>query len=199
MFTGCIKNLGKLALREKKEAKWNIAIQSLLANTVNNGESIAVNGVCLTIKKKQIHEKLIYFEVLDETMNKTNLEEIEIGSFVNLEQALSVGDRLDGHLVTGHVDCTAPILYAGTQDKDFILNVEIPIGYQKFIIEKGSITVDGVSLTVAKVTDETFTIHLVSYTREHTNLGKLPAEYRVNLEMDLIGKYVIHNMTISKN
>lgn len=174
----------------------SLCVSSNLAKAVNLGDSVAVNGVCLTVEKVNPQDSLIIFHTLATTLDKTNLGLVELGKIVNLEQALTLGDRLDGHMVSGHVDCIAPIRNISSINDDFVLKIQLPEKFQPFIVEHGSITVDGISLTIASLHESSFTVHIIPYTLEHTNLKEVKVHQRVNLEMDIIGKYVVRSTSL---
>lgn len=166
MFTGIITSLGKVKSRIGNK----LCIASKI--DIKLGDSISVNGVCLTVAKKEPDNFTV--DLLDETIKKTNLGKLRIGETVNLELALKVGDRIGGHIVTGHVDCTGRVIRRYRN----ILEIESPI---RGLLPKGSIAVNGVSLTIVKVVRNRFTVHLIPYTLQHTNLGQSRI---VNIETD---------------
>ena len=197
MFTGCIKHTGILHSRTHFSGKGKLRVFSELAERAAIGDSIAVNGVCLTVEKLEKPNKYLDFYTLDTTLQKTNLGHLNIGSMVNLEQALCLGDRLDGHLVTGHVDCVAPVLNVSQIKNDFVTEIQLPEEVKALIVDHGSIAVDGISLTVATLNKESFTVHIIPYTFEHTNLREVKVSKLVNLEFDIIGKYVTRSQSLS--
>ena len=190
MFTGCIRNSGELLAQKVIGAQRKITIRTDLAGSVAIGESVAVNGACLTVEKVNCQENTLDFHILSETLEKTNLGSISIETLVNLEQALSLGDRLDGHLITGHVDCVSNVIAKDIKREDVVIELQLPEKYKPLLIEKGSIAIDGVSLTIASLNEESFSVHLIPYTLENTNLATLEKGHCVNLETDIIGKYV---------
>jgi len=190
MFTGCIEKTGILHERIMDGEKRTLTISSDLAKDIKTGDSISVNGACLTVQTFEIDKKLIEFHTLSETLRKTNLGTIAIGSVVNLERALCLNDRLDGHLVTGHVDTVASVLKVGKKQEDVVIEIELIDSLAALVVDKGSITVDGISLTVVTVTKHSFTVHIIPYTVDNTNLQPVKVGQKVNLEMDIIGKYI---------
>lgn len=189
MFTGIIEETGVVVLKENRPEAWRLRIQCAAAlEEAALGDSVAVNGVCLTIV--DFGDNWLDFDVLDQTLRITNLVDLEAGHPVNLERALRMQTKLGGHLVSGHVDQTAPILSIQPEGKNVRLDVAIPDGCAHRLIDKGSITIDGISLTVADLTDDQFTVWLIPKTLEMTNLGSRSGGDRVNLEFDLIGKYI---------
>lgn len=189
MFTGIVEELGVLkeARKGSKSAFLKIQGQKVLEG-VQLGDSIAVNGVCLTVTDFQPN----YFtaDVMNETLEKTNLGQLKIGEQVNLERALTLGTRLGGHLVSGHIDGVGKILTQRQVDIALVTEIEASSGILKYVIPKGSIAIDGISLTVIEVTDNSFSVSLIPHTAKLTTLGFKKVGDRVNLEADLIGKYV---------
>jgi riboflavin synthase len=155
---------------------------------VKLGDSIAVNGVCLTVT--EFNASTFVVDVMAETLKRTNLGRLVPGDRVNLERALRVGDRLGGHIVSGHIDGVGSILREEKQDIARIIEISAPPGVARYTIEKGSITVDGISLTIVSVTDHSFTLSLIPHTANMTTLGFKGVGDTVNLEADIIGKYV---------
>jgi riboflavin synthase len=147
-----------------------------------------VNGCCLTLTSGQNHR--LSFDLLEETIARTNLSNLRQNSPVNLERALRADGRVGGHFVQGHVDCVTPILAFNTQGVDFRLQIELPENFQQYVVSKGSIAVNGISLTVAEVLPKSFAVCIIPYTKRHTNLDGAKAGDLVNLEFDIIAKYV---------
>ena len=195
MFTGCIKAMGKLVHRDIAEDHGNLVVVSDLAGTMKKGESIAVNGACLTVEEVNQSSEKIVFYTLQETLKRTSLGSLEIGTSLNIEQALSMGDRLDGHLLTGHVDYKCSVVSVDKMGKDTILGIQLPSEYRSFVIEKGSIAIDGISLTIVEVKREFFIVHIIPYTMAHTNLKNIEKDTQVNIETDIIGKYLLKSRT----
>lgn len=192
MFTGIVEELGELIGRDERPDAARFAIRgSLISSDARPGDSIAVNGVCLTVV--DVDEDVFTADVIGETLRRSNLGPARAGDRLNLERAARLGDRLGGHLVQGHVDGTGTVLSRTASQGAApweVIRVGLPAGLARYVVEKGSITVDGVSLTVidAGVTD--FSVGLIPTTRELTTLGlRRPGEL-VNLEVDVIAKYV---------
>lgn len=188
MFTGIIKDVGTvkgLALGE--DGSTLITIATELAKDAVEGASIAVNGVCLTVLSFDDTE--CGFQAIPETLDKTNLGELTEGSRVNLEPALKLNDGLDGHLVQGHVDCTGEVVGITQNDDGVRIQIRYPQSIDEFIVYKGSISVNGVSLTIGKVEDGMFEIALIQHTLENTHLGSLESGDTVNLEIDMMARY----------
>ena len=152
------------------------------------GESIAINGVCSTIKKND--KKTFTVEYMPETIKKTTVGNFKKNTQVNLEKSLKLNDLLDGHIVQGPVDCKAKVQSLKSKGKSKILKVKVPVKFMKFIAEKGSVAIDGISLTVVDTGRDWFTVSLVSYTLENTNLGKIKIGDYVNIETDVLAKYL---------
>jgi riboflavin synthase len=189
MFTGLVEKTALLGSREiyGDTAKLTVVLADPFPD-LKLGESIAVNGTCLTLEA--FSESELVFHVLNETLNRTNLGVLSLNSRLNLERALAVGARLGGHFVSGHIDTTAKVLSWTHNTADIILTVELPESIAKFVIEKGSIAIDGVSLTVASLTDKTFNVHLIPTTLNDTALQEREAGMLVNLEADMLAKFV---------
>ena len=183
MFTGIIQAVGTVAARSRS----GLQVQAALRG--RPGDSVAVNGACLTITKPT--RGTLSFDVGDETWRLTNLGSLAKGARVNLEPALRAGDPLGGHLVSGHVDARAKVLAHAPAEKGFTrLRIELPKALKGLVALKGSVAIDGVSLTVTKVTANWFEIMLVPHTLAHTTLARLTAGSTINLEADLLARYV---------
>jgi len=197
MFTGIIEEMGtvkSLSIRGES-ARIQVAARKILAD-IRLGDSIALNGVCLTVTS--FTPQGFSADVMPETLRKTGLQEMKPGEQVNLERALALGGRLGGHLVSGHIDGTGRIRDRRLEENAVVLWISAPPEIMRVIVSKGSVAVDGVSLTVADVTQDAFSVSLVPHTAELTTLGsRVPGE-TVNLENDLIGKYVERFMTINQ-
>ncbi len=190
MFTGLIESIGEIKARTVSGGAGKLIVKPEKALPgLKFGESIAVNGVCLTLEQELAGGSL-EFHTLEETLNKTNLGKIPIGGIVNLERALKLGDRVGGHMVSGHVDTTAPVISLKKVGADYELLIKLPEELRPFLVEKGSIAIDGVSLTVVNVAEDSFSVHLIPVTLNETALKFRKNGELVNLETDLIGKYV---------
>ncbi len=186
MFSGLIQQLGTVIRRG--DGKLTITA-GRLASTCCIGDSVAVSGVCLTVV--EILPPRLTMDVLEETLKRTNLGLLKSGDMVNLEPALKVGGELGGHFVTGHVDGVGKLISRRNSDRDWIFRIELPSGLEKYMVEKGSITVEGISLTVAEVMGKIVTVHVIPHTFTHTNLKEKPEGSQLNIESDLLGKYVV--------
>ena len=197
MFTGIIQTVANIADRKLsgKAGKLVIELKNPLANPVK-GESIAVNGACLTLETSS--GNLLTFHVLEETFSKTNLGYLPVGAKVNIERAMSLGDRLGGHLVTGHIDAACTVKKLERKGGDWVITVSYPKELAPFLVEKGSVAVDGISLTLVEVKKDCFTVHLIPSTMDMTSLSGRKAGELVNMETDLIGKYVLNQLRCSE-
>jgi len=191
MFTGIIEDLGTIKAIEKRSGLLRLRIKSKIFQSEKIGDSIAVNGICLTIA--DLKTDVADFDVMAETVKKSIFDYFKITDKVNLERALKVGDRLGGHFVTGHVDCTGRIIEKRNVSGNCYVRVEIPRETSKFIVQKGSIALDGISLTIAGVEINNFTVHLIPHTIKTTTLAFKNTGDRINLEFDLLGKYVLNS------
>ncbi len=195
MFTGIIEQIGKVKYIRKigKQANITIQFQKNFAD-ISLGESIAVNGVCLTVA--DFGEDYFSADVSEETLNRTNLGELKALDGVNLERALKVGDRLGGHFVSGHIDGIGRIANISKKGKDVLLTITASEELLRGIVVKGSIAVDGISLTVASCDSKSFTIFIIPHTEASTNIKHKKVGDRVNLENDMIGKYIEKYMNL---
>jgi riboflavin synthase len=188
MFTGLVQDLGRVAASESSGDGLRITIETPLASELGPGDSVAVNGVCLTAAA--VHERSFDADVMNETVTRTSLSAAAPGAVVNLELPLRAGDRLGGHMVQGHIDGLGTIV--DVQDDGFSrrVAVKMPAELSRYVVEKGSIAVDGVSLTIAELDGRWFTVSLIPETLERTNLGNAEPGRNVNLEVDVLAKYV---------
>jgi riboflavin synthase len=189
MFTGLVEEAGAAVrcLREARSTRLTVDTTAVHSG-LKLGESIAVNGCCLTVV--EIDNNRLTFDVIPETLDRTNLGDLKPGDPVNLERPLAVGARLDGHFVQGHIDGVGTITAVTPAENAVIMEIEPPQQLMRYLVEKGSVAVDGVSLTVASVRPKAFTIWTIPHTRKVTTLGRREVGDRVNLECDLLGKYI---------
>jgi riboflavin synthase len=190
MFTGLVESTGTVGRFEETSTCRRLHVNSHGLDSgggVAIGDSVAVNGCCLTVA--EIAGDALRFDLLHETLARTNLGSLTSGSRVNLERALAANARLGGHFVQGHIDCTAAVLSVDEKGPDLGLTFELPGEYARYVVEKGSIAINGVSLTVAALDEKSFTVWIIPHTRSATNLGELRAGDRVNLEFDMLAKY----------
>jgi riboflavin synthase len=189
MFTGLIEEVGSVLAFETNDRGTRLQIAApRLAEKIQIGDSVAVNGCCLTVAARQGDQ--LAFDLLEETIARTNLKTLRRDDRVNLERALAADGRLDGHFVQGHVDCAARILALTETGADWRLEVELPAQFAHYVACKGSIAVNGISLTVAEVSPQSFTVWIIPHTKTETNLGTARAGDLVNLEFDLLAKYL---------
>ena len=189
MFTGIVEETGLVVSFQEQREAWRLKLSaSFVTNDLKVGDSVAVNGCCLTVVACE--EKCLEFDVLNETKRLTSIDHLEKGDKVNLERALLPSTRMGGHFVSGHVDSTGVVKLVEQRGKDFFLRIESDSDKLKYVVSKGCITVDGISLTVAEVDGAGFSIWLIPHTMEVTNLHTRKVGERVNLEYDLIAKYV---------
>ena len=192
MFTGIIEETGTVEkIAPGKNAITLVVRAGKAARGLKIGGSLAVNGCCLTAAKLSTRGKpgLVQFDLLNETWKRTNFQFLKTGSLVNLERPLRAGDELGGHFVTGHIDATGKILRWEKSGSDHVLDISAPENVMRYVIEKGSIAIDGMSLTVAEVNTDFFRVWIIPHTFEVTNLCNRKAGEEVNLEADLLGKY----------
>ena len=188
MFTGIIEDLGIVKHLEKDSENLHITVASEIASELKIDQSISHNGVCLTVISLKNENYTV--TAIKETLDKTNLGNLKVGDAVNLERALKLGDRLDGHIVQGHVDQIATCINVEEQNGSWIFTFTYDENLGNITIEKGSITINGVSLTVVNSGKSTFSVAIIPYTYLHTNFNAFEKGTVVNLEFDVIGKYV---------
>jgi riboflavin synthase len=188
MFTGIIETLGEIVQLEKNQSNLDLWVKSKITSELKIDQSVAHNGVCLTVV--DIDKDLYKVTAIEETLQKTNLNHLKQGDFVNLERAMLMNARLDGHMVQGHVDTTAVCSHVSNQDGSWEFRFQFEDVPEFITVEKGSITVDGVSLTVVDSMEKEFSVAIIPYTYEHTRFqGYQPSDV-VNIEFDVIGKYI---------
>lgn len=189
MFTGIVEETGRVTVFEPRAEAWRLVVAARAALVdLTLGDSIAVNGCCLTAV--QADGESVQFDVLEESRRVTSFSALKIGSLVNLERSLRFGGKVGGHFVTGHVDTIGAIEVFEARGKDYYLKVRIPPEAGRLIVHKGSIAIDGISLTVAEVTGTAFAVWIIPHTLEVTNLRQKQVGDPVNLEFDLLGKHV---------
>ena len=188
MFTGIIETLGRVVKIQNDKGNTHFTIQSNITNELKVDQSVAHNGVCLTVV--EIKDDTYIVTAIKETLDKTNLGTLSENDLVNIERAMKLGDRLDGHIVQGHVDQTAICTQVSENDGSWFYTFEYSAEANNITIEKGSITVNGVSLTVVDSKKTQFSVAIIPYTYEHTGFSEFKKGTLVNLEFDVIGKYV---------
>jgi len=193
MFTGIVEELGEVTGRDALADAARLIVRGpIVTADAGHGDSIAVNGVCLTVVEV-LPDGQFKADVMAETLNRSNLGELRVGSRVNLERAAALNSRLGGHIVQGHVDGTGQVVARTPAEHWEMVRIEVPAAVARYVVEKGSITVDGISLTVSGLGAEPrdwFEVSLIPTTRELTTLGSAPVGTTVNLEVDVIAKYV---------
>jgi riboflavin synthase len=194
MFTGLIEEVGSvIAVGASKNGNQLKIAAPHVAKKIRRGDSLAVNGCCLTLSSHRGEE--LIFDLLDETIARTNLKNLQRRQSVNLERAISGTERFGGHFVQGHIDCVSPVIAYQKSGADVRLEIELPKAFAHYVASKGSIAVNGISLTVAEVLSETFVVWIIPYTKTHTNLERLLVGDPMNLEFDILAKYVERMLT----
>jgi len=190
MFTGIVKAKGRIARMQPSGGDMRLSVESdgLPFATYEPGDSISVNGVCLTAV--ELRDNGFDMDVSNETLRVTGLGQLSEGSIVNLEPALAVGDRMGGHLVSGHVDCVGSIVERREESRSIVLTVEIPADYARYVAKKGSICVDGTSLTVNEVSGPRFELNIIPHTAQETIIDGYRVGTKVNIEVDLLARYI---------
>ncbi len=187
MFTGIIESLGEVVGLEKEQTNIHLTIRSSVSKELKIDQSIAHNGVCLTVIKQENDKHVV--TAIKETLDRSNIGDLKVGDMVNLERCTQIGARLDGHIVQGHVDTTAIckeiVDHNGSTEYVFSYHSD-----EHITVPKGSITVNGVSLTVVQSQDGLFSVAIIPFTQEHTNFGQFKVGTKVNIEFDIVGKYV---------
>ncbi|BCS53718.1 riboflavin synthase [Geobacter sp. SVR] len=189
MFTGLIEGTGRIASFDRRGAAAVVRVETTLTGTgMAIGDSVAVNGVCLTVTTKQ--EGTLCFDASPESLAGTTLGNLRCGSQVNLERAMALGNRLGGHIVTGHVDCIARLARLREVSGNRVLEFTLPPASARYLVTKGSVAIDGISLTVNTVTTDGFSVNIIPHTFAQTTLAGIVTGQEVNIETDIIGKYV---------
>jgi len=189
VFTGLIEEVGSVVALHGTESGTRLQIKApQTAKKIRPGDSVAVNGCCLTLSSRRGDQ--LAFDLLEETITRTNLKDLQREQSVNLECALAAKERFGGHFVQGHVDCVSPIIVFQKSGADFRLEVELPAEFAHYVACKGSIAVNGISLTVAEILPKSFVVWVIPYTKRHTNLDLAQAGDLMNLEFDILAKYV---------
>jgi riboflavin synthase len=199
MFTGIILTTGRITAMSEKGGDLELAVDAagLDVTRIGIGDSICVQGVCLTATRKQGTQ--FFADVSRETLTKTTLGKLSVGSRVNLEPSLRAGDQLGGHMVSGHVDAVGALRGMQQDARSWRLDFELPPALMRFVAAKGSISVNGVSLTVNNVAARRFDVNIIPHTREVTTLGELKISDEVNIEIDVIARYLERLMTKTEN
>jgi len=194
MFTGIVEELARIkTIEHKTHGKCYTIASQIVMDDIKIGDSISVNGVCLTIV--DIGKDSFCMDLVEETLNKSNLGELKVEDYVNLERAMKVSDRFGGHIVQGHVETLGVILEKQMKDDEVVISVGLDPEWMRYCIPKGSITLDGVSLTIAAINGNIVEIALIPYTLENTTLGIKEKSDTLNIETDIIGKYIDRLLT----
>ena len=188
MFTGIIESLGKITNVKADRGNIDFTIESEISKELKIDQSVSHNGVCLTVTEKSDNTHTV--TAVKETLDKSSLKNFSVDDLINLERAMKLGERLDGHLVQGHVDGVAKCISVSVNDGSWIYQFEFDIKNEMLLIEKGSICINGVSLTVFDIVKNTFKVTIIPYTYENTSFKKLKEGDIVNIEFDMIGKYL---------
>lgn len=196
MFTGIIECTGIIEKVESNGSNKTFWVNSPISNELKVDQSLAHNGVCLTVE--EISHNTHKVTAIEETLRKTNLGLLQSGTEINLERCMVMNGRLDGHMVQGHIDCTATCIEMKKLDGSWEFTFEFAKEFAHLVIEKGSISVNGTSLTCFNVTGNTFTVAIIPYTFEHTNIKHVTAGSIVNIEFDIIGKYIFRKSELEK-
>ncbi len=189
MFTGIVEEAGVVQAVTRRGKGWSLEVEAgSIVPGVKIGDSVAVNGCCLTVTA--VRGKRLDFDLLDETKEKTNLQSAQVGARVNLESSLRADGKVGGHFVTGHIDGTALVLKWGRSGEDWELEAEVAEGMERYLVPKGCVAIDGISLTIGRVEGRRFNVWIIPHTYEVTTLRDRQAGDKVNLECDLLAKYV---------
>ncbi|WP_346881786.1 riboflavin synthase [uncultured Algibacter sp.] len=193
MFTGIIEDIGTISNLKREQDNLHISVKSSLASELKIDQSVAHNGVCLTVVAINDNEYTV--TAIKETLDKTNINHLIVNDKVNLERAMKLGDRLDGHIVQGHVDQTAICNHIEQENGSWVFTFNYDSKLSNITIEKGSVTINGTSLTVVNSKKDSFSVAIIPYTYEHTNFNTFKVGTIVNLEFDVLGKYVARLLT----
>ena len=196
MFTGLIEEVGTVTgVGASKNGNQLTIAAPRIAKKIRRGDSLAVNGCCLTVSSRRGDE--LIFDLLEETIARTNLKNLQGKQLVNLERAVAATARFGGHFVQGHIDCVSPTITYQASGADFRLEIELPEAFAHYVATKGSIAVNGISLTVAEVLSKSFVTWIIPHTKTNTNLDQIQAGHQMNLEFDILAKYV-ERMLVSR-
>jgi riboflavin synthase len=198
MFTGIIEATGEVLSLEPQATGARLTMRIPFAGELAIGESVAINGVCLTVTSFDSGNGAVTFDILEETLRVTGLGDRRKGDIVNLERALRAGDRMSGHYVQGHVDATSEVVALESSGEDHRFQLALPAGFANLVVYKGSIAIDGMSLTIAEISrdNQSFTCWITPHTYRVTNLSAMVPGQRVNLEFDILAKYIARQMEL---
>ena len=192
MFTGIIECVGKVVDLKREETNLHLTVQSSISSELKIDQSVSHNGVCLTVV--EINGNTHRVTAIDETLNKTNLGSLKVGDEVNLERCMKIGDRLDGHIVQGHIDQTGVCISVKEENGSWLYTFQYNPSKETLVVEKGSICINGISLTAFNAKENLFSVAVIPYTYENTSIKQIVKGSSVNLEFDVIGKYVARMM-----
>ena len=196
MFTGIIEEIGTVTRITDLGGGKRLTIEAAMAPELRVDQSVSINGACQTVVDVDAEASTFAVDSIEETLRKTTFGSLEVGTPVNLERALQAGDRLDGHFVQGHVDATGTVMAVEQEETDWLYTIRFDPEYASYLIPVGSIAIDGISLTVARLGDDTLTVAIIPHTYRETNVSTAWTDgAAVNLEFDLIGKYVARSLT----
>ena len=196
MFTGIIETMGKIKAIETSGSNRIFEIQSLISNELKVDQSVAHDGVCLTVTS--VGEGVHHVTAVEETLNKSSLGHLKPGKSINLERCMPADGRFDGHIVQGHVDTRGKVTRRESRDGSWLFTFQFPQGFSSQVVEKGSVTINGISLTCFNVGRQEFSVTIIPYTFDHTTMSQLEVGDEVNLEFDIIGKYVQRMLATSR-
>ena len=189
MFTGLIEEVGRVLWIRMTDRGTQLQLTApKLAPTVQTGDSIAVNGCCLTVRAHRADQ--LTFDLLEETLDRTNLKQLRRDSPVNLERSLAAGAPMGGHFVQGHIDCAASVISFERSGEDYRLEVDLPADFAHYATYKGSIAINGISLTIAELLEKSFAVWIIPHTKRHTNIDNVEPGALLNIEFDILAKYV---------
>ncbi len=197
MFTGIIEDVGSVEHIDIKGSNTTFWIRSNISTALKVDQSVSHSGVCLTVE--EVRDNLHRVTAIDETLNKTNLSAWQKGTLVNLERCLSLNARLDGHIVQGHVDATAICINKTDKNGSWEFQFQFPKEFSALVIEKGSVSLNGISLTIFNAGEDFFSVAIIPYTYEHTNIKQVEKGTSVNIEFDMIGKYINRLQSLKNN
>lgn len=195
MFTGIVETMGKIVSIETRDTNVHFTVESEISASLKVDQSILHNGVCLTVTEQWDNKHKV--TAINETLSKSNLAQLQIGHAVNLEKCMSMNSLLDGHIVQGHVDEMAKCIQIDEQEGSRLFHFNVSKENEGLIVERGSICLNGISLTIAELTDRTFYVAIIPYTLEHTNFGQLKVGDYINVEYDILGKYIRRHLQLT--
>ncbi len=198
MFTGLVQDIGVIKSIDKSSGDWRIEVDvSLNVTSVQIGASVACSGCCLTVVDKS--NSSLFFDVSEESLSKTIIGSWSVTTRINIEPSLKLGDEMGGHIVSGHVDCVSKIIAIEPEGDSHRIKIAIPEGFEQYFASKGSVTIDGVSLTVNEVEGDCFGVNIIPHTWEHTTLGDRQAGDQINIEIDMLARYVARMLALRED